>query len=347
MPASTFTFTLPVLGEMAFQNLTLPAVVIGGLIDSVNPCAMGVLIFLMTYLTKVFDDRSHALIGGLLYTTAVYITYLLSGIGLMAALKQTAPIVFLGIAAAGFILFLLLNKVYSDGSHWVASTVKYFGAAIGGFAVLLAIIASVPQEVASYWFYWVATFIAFSAAAFEIKDFFWYGKGVSMDMSIIPGASERIKMWTNRMEETSASDARLALLLTIPIGFGAAAFELPCTGQVYLAILGMINASGVPIATWVPLLLLYNLIFVAPLLIITALMYVGMSSERLESWRKENRRFMRLGIGLFLYALGGFLLWFTVNQFPNQPTLEPMGFLLFASQVSIIGYIIYKGYLQR
>ncbi len=333
-----FSFTIPFLGTYAFQQLTLPAVIIGGLIDSVNPCAMGVLIFLMTYLTKVFDSRTRALLGGLLYTSAVYVTYLLSGIGLMAALKSTSPFLFLALGG-GFIVAGLAAKHWNDAAGYLL-----FGVSV--FVFLLALIAAVPTKIASYWFYWAATFVAFSAAAFEIKDFFWYGRGVSMDMSVIPGASDRIKMWTNSMKDVSSENATVAMLLTLPIGFGAAAFELPCTGQVYLAILGMINASGVSASTWVPWLLLYNLIFVAPLLVITALMYFGMSSERLEEWRKSNRRYMRLGIGLFLYALGAFLLFFTFSQFPEQSTLQPMAFLLYVSQLTILEYIIYKGYFD-
>jgi hypothetical protein len=283
------SFTLPLLGTLAFDQLALPAVVLGAAIDSVNPCAFGVLIFLMAYLTKVFDRNSTVLVGGLLYTSAVYITYFLAGLGLLSAVQNPS---------------------------------------------------------ASYWFYWVATFVAFSAAAFEIKDFFWYGRGVSLDMSVIPGSAERIKMWTSKIESTAESNPRMALAMTLPIGFGAAAFELPCTGQVYLAILGLINASGVGIGTWLPWLALYNFIFVAPLLIITLLMYFGMSSDRLEAWRKKNRRYMRLGAGLFLYALGGFLLWFTFRQFPEQPTLRPVAFVLFVSQVVIVGYVIYRGYFD-
>ncbi|MDY6769431.1 MAG: hypothetical protein SVU88_00495 [Candidatus Nanohaloarchaea archaeon] len=284
-----FSFTLPVIGTVAFQQLALPAVVLGAAIDSVNPCAFGVLIFLMAYLTKVFDRKRTVLLGGLLYTSAVYITYFIAGLGLLSAVQNPAI---------------------------------------------------------SYWFYWVATFVAFSAAAFEIKDFFWYGKGVSMDMSVIPGSSDRIKLWADKLEQTAQSSPRTALAMTLPIGFGAAAFELPCTGQVYLAILGLISASGVGPATWVPWLALYNLVFVSPLLIITGLMYVGMSSDRLEQWRKKNRRYMRLVAGLFLYGLGAFLLWFTFRQFPTQPTLRPLGFVLFASQVIIVGYVIYRGYLE-
>lgn len=284
------SFTLPILGELAFQELALPAVLLGGAIDSVNPCAFGVLIFLVAYLSKVFNNKKMVLLGGFLYMLAVYVTYFLAGLGLLSAVQSQA---------------------------------------------------------ASYWFYWVATFVAFSAAIFEIKDFFWYGRGVSMDMSVIPGASNRIKVWTKKIKKLSKKSPKTALAMTLPIGLGAAAFELPCTGQVYLAILSLIKASQVGIATWLPWLLLYNLVFISPLIVITIVMYLGMSSDKLEEWRKKNRKWMRLSAGIFLYLLGIFLLWFTFSQFPGEPTLRPMAFFLYASQVIFIAYVLYKGYCSE
>ena len=62
-------------------------------------------------------------------------------------------------------------------------------------------------------------------------------------------------------------------------------------------------------ATAIPLLLLYNLVFILPLIIIIAIVYFGNKSKRLEKWRKENRGLMRLFIGLFLLALGGYMIW--------------------------------------
>lgn len=284
-----FEFTLPLIGAVGFDQLALPTIILGAAIDSINPCAFGVLIFLMVYLMNVFKNRWMVLLGGLLYTLSVFITYFLAGLGLLSAV-QSANI--------------------------------------------------------AYWFYWVATFVAFSAAAFEIKDYFWYGKGISMDINVIPGGSERIKMWMNKLKKMSKKNPRAALALTIPIGFGAAAFELPCTGQVYLAILGLINASAVGVDVWLPWLLLYNFIFVVPLLVITGLIFAGISSRRLEAWRKKNRGYMRLATGLFLYALGAFLLWFTFLQFPGQPTLRPVAYFLYASQVVIITYVLYKGFFN-
>jgi cytochrome c biogenesis protein CcdA len=83
--------------------------------------------------------------------------------------------------------------------------------------------------------------------------------------------------------------------------------ELPCTGAPYLAILGLLSQGE--FSTAVPLLFAYNFVFVVPLLIIIGISYFGTSSERLETWRREHRGLMRLGIGLFLLALGLYMVY--------------------------------------
>ena len=58
----------------------------------------------------------------------------------------------------------------------------------------------------------------------------------------------------------------------------------------------------------VPLLLVYNLVFILPLIVIIVMAYFGTTSERLEAWRKKHRGLMRLVVGLFLVALGGYMI---------------------------------------
>ncbi|MBU5537379.1 MAG: hypothetical protein QW818_02255 [Candidatus Aenigmatarchaeota archaeon] len=268
------------------ERLTIPTIVVGAFIDSINPCAIGVLIFLIAYLMKVFKSRKMLLLGGGLYITAVYVTYFLAGIGLLTAIQNVTI---------------------------------------------------------AYYFYWLATFIAFSAAAFEIKDFFWYGRGFSLQL--FPGGAQRLTILANKLENISKKTPQLALLMTLPIGFAASAFELPCTGQVYLTILALVRSAAV--SQWLPLLLFYNFIFVLPLIVITGLMFIGISSHILEKWRKKNRRYMRLLVGLFLYSLGGLLLWYIYNEFTYGAFIRPLTFLLYASQVSIIAYVIYKGFFEK
>ncbi len=230
------------------QELTIGIIITAALLDSINPCVIGVLIFLVSFMTRLFKNPHKMLLAGLLYTGVVYVTYLVLGLGIL--------------------------KV------------------------------AVSIDVAST-FYWIAALIAIIAGLLEIKDYFWYGKGFTLQM--IPGGSERIKYYT-RMISTMEKRHPALLILTIGIlGVFVVLVELPCTGAPYLAILGMLSKGLYTQA--VPLLLLYNLVFVLPLLFIIGLSYFGTSSEKLEIWRKKHRGLMRLTVGIFLLILGFYMIY--------------------------------------
>lgn len=233
---------------MVTEELTLGIIIVAALVDSINPCVFGVLIFLIAFMTKLFKSPSKMLLGGLLYSAVVYATYLLLGFGVLK--------IAVGVG--------------------IAST-----------------------------FYWIAAIVAILAGLLEIKDYFWYGKGFSLQM--IPGASERIKMYTDKIANMEQKHPALLLLTTALLGVFVVLVELPCTGAPYLAVLGLLSAGEFSKA--VPLLLLYNLIFVIPLLIIIGIAYFGTASNKLESWRKEHRGLMRLGVGIFLILLGFYMIY--------------------------------------
>ncbi len=69
------------------ERLTLPLILMAGLIDGINPCAFAVLIFLLTYLLAVSGSRKRLLRAGTVYIVAVYTTYLLAGIGLLTVVQ--------------------------------------------------------------------------------------------------------------------------------------------------------------------------------------------------------------------------------------------------------------------
>mgnify|MGYP001157322965 CR=1 FL=1 len=234
------------------DQLTLGLVIGAALADSINPCVFGVLIFLLAYMVTVFKNKLKMLVAGLIYTSVVYITYLLIGIGLLAVTQST------GIVKP---------------------------------------------------FYWIAGIIAILAGILEVKDFFWYGRGFSLQM--IPGGAEKIKKLSNTMKELDTEHPLLSLGVAGLLGFAVVLFEFPCTGAPYLAIIALL--SGGNYAEGLPLLLLYNLIFILPLFIIIALVYLGHASHKLEKWRKKHRGLMRLGIGLFLLAFGAYLINLALN----------------------------------
>jgi len=139
--------------------------------------------------------------------------------------------------------------------------------------------------------YKIAAVTAIIAGVINIKDYFWYGKGISLR---IPESREGIiKKWARKMTVPSA----------IVLGFLVAMFELPCTGGVYLAILAMM-ADSTTIVESIPYLLLYNLMFILPLIGIFLLAYSGIGTMQIERWRQSKQTWMRLAMGLLLIGLG-------------------------------------------
>ncbi len=57
-----------------------------GLVDSINPCAIGVLILLISSLLVFVNDKKHMLMLGIIYTSAVFVIYFLAGLGLITFL---------------------------------------------------------------------------------------------------------------------------------------------------------------------------------------------------------------------------------------------------------------------
>lgn len=225
------------------------------------------------------------------------------GIVLAAALADSInPCVFgVLIFLVAFMLKLFRSPRMMLLGGFLYTAVVYVTYLLLGFGILkLALNTGIAAG-----FYWFAAIIAIIAGLLEVKDYFWYGKGISLQM--IPGGAARIKYYTGKIEKMQSRHPAVLFLMTAALGVLVVLVELPCTGAPYLAILGLLSTGE--FARAVPLLLLYNLVFVLPLFVIMGIAYFGTTSERLEAWRKEHRGLMRLGIGLFLLALGFYMIY--------------------------------------
>ncbi len=217
---------------------TLATVLVTALVDSINPCAIGVLILLVSTLI-VTKRRDQMIKIGLLYTLAVFLTYFAFGLGLT--------------------LFL----------------------------------ASIPLVISEYISIAVGLLVA-SAGIFEIKDYFWYGQGFSL---AIP--RKYAKKIMDKMK-------KLSLATVIFLGVFVAAVELPCTGGPYLAIT-LLLAQNFNLTAFL-LLIIYNIIFVMPLLVILIMVLCGVKVQNIQRWKQSNKAYIRLLTGLVLIALGWLLI---------------------------------------
>src|SRR3989344_5584230 len=218
---------------------TLGLIVGSAAIDSINPCAIGVLILMISVLMANKKSVGRMIFLTSLYIFAIFMTYLLAGLGLI-----------------------------------------YF-------------LSSVPLFVAEYLSITVGVFVIIFGL-FEIKDFFWYGRGFSL--GIPPQFAKKIHKFAQNVSVPG-------VILT---GAFVAGVELPCTGAPYLAIITILSLNFNLCALL--LLALYNIVFVMPLIVILLLVAGGTKLNVVKVWKQESRGLMRLAIGLLLTGLGWLLI---------------------------------------
>ena len=217
---------------------TLGTVITTALIDSINPCAIGVLILLISIMIA-FKTKKEMLFYGLMYVLAVFVTYVLAGFGIL-----------------------------------------YF-------------LSSVPLYISEYISILVGSLIII-AGLIEIKDFFWYGQGITL--AIPPERAKQIHEMTKK----------ITLPGVIFLGIFVAGVELPCTGAPYLAIL-LLLSQNFNFAAFL-MLILYNIIFILPLIVILFMVHFGIKIQNIKRWKQNNRTYMRLATGIILIFLGWLLI---------------------------------------
>lgn len=85
--------------------------------------------------------------------------------------------------------------------------------------------------------------------------------------------------------------------------------EFPCTGGPYLMVLGLLHDQ----ATYLPglgYLILYNLIFILPLVVILFLSSDKALVEKVQAWQRQERKLMKIGGGIAMVALGILIFFF-------------------------------------
>ena len=113
-----------------------------------------------------------------------------------------------------------------------------------------------------------------------------------------------------RIHQTIREESKSAryFLAAIAAGFMVSLLEFTCTGQVYLpTILFVTNVPSLR-ASAVSYLILYNLMFIIPLLIIFGMVYWGVTSEQLASFLKKRASSIKLFTSLLFFALAGILI---------------------------------------
>jgi cytochrome c biogenesis protein CcdA len=214
-------------------NLSLPLVIGCALVDSINPCGLAVLVFLLVTMTAAGSRKRTLVLGGT-YIFATFLFHLLVGIGLFSIFSLSG-----------------LSKLFSI---------------VGG---LIAILFGVINL----------------ADLYRNKETFFLS---------IPESHKGLL----------GDYIRLATLpAAFVLGILAGILGFTCTGGIYISILGLMG-QGMTVNTGLQWLLVYNLIFVLPLILVTLLVAYGVPPERADQLRTSYKRPFRAIISVVLIALG-------------------------------------------
>jgi len=212
----------------------LPLVGVAALIDSINPCAFGILLLTIAFLLSLQKTRASILKIGGVYIFGLLTVYFLIGLGILQALH-------------------LFNT-------------PHFMAKVG--AALLVVLGSINL----------------------INEFF---PSFPLKLRIPQVAHAKIASLMNK------ASLPAVFLLGMLVGL----CEFPCTGGPYLMVLGLLHDQGTYLAG-VGYLLLYNLIFILPLVVILLIASDNTLITKVQEWKRSETKPMRLWGGVAMVVLG-------------------------------------------
>ena len=232
------------VGTLSIKDLGLPLfTVVLGLIDGFNPCAMWVLLFLLSILVNIRNRRRIALVAG--------------------TFVMVSGMTYFAFMATWLNLFLLIGF-----ARWLQIT-------IGILALLIGTV--------------------------HIKDFFAFGKGISLGISdsVKPTLYQRVR------KVLYAESLAAALIGVTVVAVMVNMIELLCTAGLPALYTQLLTLNPMPVAQYYGYLLLYNLAYILDDALMVAIAVFTMQRLKLQV---QQGRWLKLISGLVVAILGFVLL---------------------------------------
>lgn len=353
-------------------KISLPLVIIGGLLDGINPCAISVLLILLASLSAA-GSRKIILSAGISYTSAVFIFYTLAGAGILAITGFAGISFYFSVFAFAIAFIAGLLSIYEGFTGRQQNLIRIPESAKGTLKKYLRVAGNdrdseggkdsddnktIKEDFPADKTLNVIQALSSEQASDELK----IEKSISDKIpaspdeqakdgqisaesdenkadeqipekdntkSIIPAENSIPEMGPNTKGTHNSQVRKTGYIITTAfiLGTFASMFELPCTGGIYVAVLSMISSSFsesaispevsdisgiIPegLSTGIIYLLIYNLMFILPLIIIIALMASGLPAgkiEKIDTFRTEKRRAIRIITGIIMIVLAVYL----------------------------------------
>lgn len=190
------------------------------------------------------------------------------------------------------------GRVLAIGGTFLVVTTLLYGLYIGGIYGFLSQVSNLT------WIRIVMAVVALAFGIINLKDYFWYKRGISLT---IP---ERKKPGLyHRMREVAGSSESLPVALTgtAVLAVGVSVLETPCTAGYPLLWSNLLTANDVGLAAAVPLFALYMVVFLIDELAVFGAAVVAMRALKLE---ERAGRLLKLVGGTIMITLAATLIFF-------------------------------------
>lgn len=224
-------------------SVTLGTVVVGGLIDGINPCAFTVLLLFVTAMLATVQasnavdlNAARARIVGMgsIYIASVFLTYLALGVGLLATSA-------------------LFSRFHAPAR--------------------------------------IGAVLAIGMGLWMLKDVFLPDLGPRL------AAPKVVGQWT------IDSARKMTMPALVVGGFLIGLCTVPCSGAVYLAVLSLLALQSSALVGFA-YLVLYNLMFILPLVALLIAASARPTLNRLAHWNVHHKEWVRLALGAGVVFMG-------------------------------------------
>lgn len=251
-----------------FLSFGIITIAFAGLVDGINPCAFTVIVFFISFLALQGYRKRELLVIGISFIGAVFATYVLIGLGI-------------------FRFLYALNQFY------VVSRAVYYAIAL--FCFVLGGVA--------------------------LYDFWLFRKTKKTEGLILqlPGVIKNrihavIGKYYRKPKGEHAAEASgrgyfLGLLASALVtGFLVSLLEAVCTGQLYLPTITFMLKESFLRRRAFAYLLLYNLMFIMPLVAVLVFGLLGVTSEGFSAFIKRHMEAVKLLLAGLFFVFGLFIL---------------------------------------
>lgn len=204
-----------------------------------------------------------------------------------------------------WVLTILLALVIHSGSRlrvlivgltFLSVTAAVYGLFISGVFGVLSYALYID------WIYWLVAGFALLFALVNIKDYFWYKRGLSftIDDRHKPGIFRRMRGLIAERRSIPG-----LILATATMAAGIALIELPCTAGFPVIWSGLLAAHDIELSYFLVLLAVYLLIYLG---IELAVFTIALVTFRIDRFEQQHGRWLKLIGGLVMLALALVLL---------------------------------------